>query len=419
MLEDDSFITKHKQGNNSFIRQRKLSFSDCVLFPCFFQQSDLQTSLNEYFQSKNNNILDLQHVDRSAFSHARKKFKHDVYKDLNSRFLDDMSPVLSQETFHGFQILSIDGSTGTLPLSPELIEEFGRVKSRSGVPSYPKARLSLLYDSVNEVIVDSIIDEYALGEHSLFNKHLDSLNNNERRIIVLDRGYEGSNIFKKVISKNSHYCCRMRNQWNVVKNFINNSEQNDIIVEVNHSRDSIKKAKLLGTDTSPFKMRLVKIQLEDSVEILGTSILDKKFDLDFFKSLYHLRWRVEEGYKVLKCRIQIEKFMGKSVEAIKQEFYARVLMLNITMCQVKEVEKELRHEQVKRKLKYKINIKSALSKVKRVGVLLFTSSLENVQEILLILYQKMKVDLTPIRPNRRFSHLKRVSTALIQNYGTI
>jgi hypothetical protein len=329
-----------------------------------------------------------------------------------------MAPELKKQTYCGFEVLAIDGTTLTLPKSNELINDFGVLKSRSGVDSYPKARASVLYDCLNDTIIDPKIDKLATGEHTLFYQHLDLIDDNPNRILVIDRGYESVNIFKKIISKKSHFCCRMRNQWRLVKGFIQ-SDDMDTIIDVRHPGASIRKAKKLGLDTENFKVRLVKIELEDSIEILATSLLDPKYDLEFFKKLYHLRWRVEESYKTMKCRIKIEKFMGKSTEAIKQEFYGKIMMLNITIAQIKEAEKQVKDDNKGRKFAYKINVKAALSKVKRVGVILFNSTKKRMKDVLEILTIKMISDLTPIRPNRRFPHRKRISTAIIQNYGTI
>ena len=42
--------------------------------------------------------------------------------------------------------------------------------------------------------------------------------------------------------------------------------------------------------------------------VLITSLLDnQQYPHDVFADLYHLRWPVEEDYKVLKCRLEVGK----------------------------------------------------------------------------------------------------------------
>lgn len=60
--------------------------------------------------------------------------------------------------------------------------------------------------------------------------------------------------------------------------------------------------------------RLIKIELENGEsEILCTSLTDlDKYLYDDFEQLYHYRWNEEEAYKLLKCRIELENFSGKT-----------------------------------------------------------------------------------------------------------
>jgi len=46
--------------------------------------------------------------------------------------------------------------------------------------------------------------------------------------------------------------------------------------------------------------------------------------------LYQIRWGTEEGYKMYKARVQVEAFSGKTAIAVKQDIYAKVMMM--TLC---------------------------------------------------------------------------------------
>jgi len=49
----------------------------------------------------------------------------------------------------------------------------------------------------------------------------------------------------------------------------------------------------------------------------------------WFKPLYHRCWGVEEGYKREKYRLEIENFSGLTAQAIQQDFYAKILVMNL------------------------------------------------------------------------------------------
>ena len=61
---------------------------------------------------------------------------------------------------------------------------------------------------------------------------------------------------------------------------------------------------------------------------LYTNKLFHRFTI--FKKLYHLRWDIEESYKKDKHSLQLENYSGKTIIAIYQDFYANMLLENLT-----------------------------------------------------------------------------------------
>ncbi len=56
----------------------------------------------------------------------------------------------------------------------------------------------------------------------------------------------------------------------------------------------------------------------------------EKYKLPEIGELYQIRWGTEEGYKLYKARVQVEAFSGKTATAVKQDIYAKVMMM--TLC---------------------------------------------------------------------------------------
>ncbi len=73
--------------------------------------------------------------------------------------------------------------------------------------------------------------------------------------------------------------------------------------------------------------RLVLVELENGEkEILCTSLTDNtRYLKEDLKELYYFRWNIEEGYKLFKCRLEVENFSGKTVIAVKQDFMSKCL----------------------------------------------------------------------------------------------
>jgi hypothetical protein len=147
------------------------------------------------------------------------------------------------------------------------------------------------------------------------------------------------------------------------------SGQKEMIIELSLPSKDVKKP--LGIDFKlepPVRCRLVLIELENGEkEVLCTSLTDTEYYLyNSFKELYHLRWGVEEGYKLLKERLDLEDFSGKTAKSVKQDFHAKILMMTLCAALSFPIEEKVRKESLieknnnKRKHEKKLNHTSAL-----------------------------------------------------------
>lgn len=94
------------------------------------------------------------------------------------------------------------------------------------------------------------------------------------------------------------------------------------------------------------------------------SLLDEATYLStWFKHLYHLRWSVEESYKREKCCLEIENFSGLSAHAVKQDFYAKLFVLNLTAILSWVAHAIADHLYRDRQHAYRVNFANALSKM--------------------------------------------------------
>ncbi len=92
--------------------------------------------------------------------------------------------------------------------------------------------------------------------------------------------------------------------------------------------------------------RLVKVELENGdIEVLRTSLLDDQYythkDIE---ELYLYRWSEEEAYKLLKSRVEVEAFSGKTATAVKQDFYAKVFLMTLCAAYAHPIEERVTAE---------------------------------------------------------------------------
>lgn len=58
--------------------------------------------------------------------------------------------------------------------------------------------------------------------------------------------------------------------------------------------------------------------------------MDEKFDVNDIKHIYKNRWEIEKSFDVLKNKVCLESFSGGTENAILQDFYAAILIQNIS-----------------------------------------------------------------------------------------
>ncbi len=329
-INSKDFIEKYRQKEKDFKRNRILSFQMIILFTMNMIRSALQNELDKFFKILNGREFEERQVTASAFCHARKKIKHESFIDLNQQTLNYFYQKSKHKKWYGFRLVAFDGSKIVLPKNKQTIAEFGENSTHENRRSTVMALVSQAYDVLNHIAIDSRILPLSDGELEAVLEHLKYLDEND--LGLMDRGYPSFWLFKYHEVRKRHFCARISiNKWKVAKELAD-SGQKEKIVEIVPSHRAIRKCKELGLSIEPIKLRFICIDLDNGKkEVLITSLLDReKYPYEIFRELYHARWGVEESYKLMKHRIEIENFSGKSPEVIKQDFYARILTLNLS-----------------------------------------------------------------------------------------
>ncbi len=390
---------KFRKSDNDFTRNRKLPFYLLILFLLNMIRASLQNELDNFYKLIFNSEIAISYITKSAFTKARKKLKFQAFIELNNKMIQFFYSNTKTLTWKGFYLKGVDGTVFILPKSKELVKHFGEIEMTSG-KTIIEANVSQIYDCLNGVTTSSLICSTKIGERKMLENQLNSLNHND--FLILDRGYPAFWLFALLVSRKLNFCTRIETEkWKVVKEFYE-SDDKDKIVVFNPSSRAKRDCKEKGISVEPLSLRLVKIELDSGeTEILVTTLVDRrKYKYVIFKDLYHHRWPVEEDFKVMKHRIEIENFSGKTVESIYQDFHAKVFTGNLTAILKKGAQEHVDEKCKKRKLSYKVNFTNALSKMKNTIVILFTR--ENMKILLDKLMELIANEIEAIRPDRKY-----------------
>ncbi len=413
-LEDPEFISRYRTKHTYFIRKRNFTFKSLSLFIISSLQSSIQRELDRFFKTYNNKLLPERFISQGAFSQARLKIRPEAFVELRNDTIEHFYSNYNIQKWNGFRLIAIDGSEVILPKTKETIKDFGEYTTNFMKKTVVLARVSKAYDVLNKLTIDAKLVNRKIGEHPLANLHLEFCGKGD--LVLYDRGYPSFDLFRNTLASGSHFCARVTvSNWNVAKKLVK-SGKNEIITEIMPSNDLKRKYKKEGIVAEPIKCRFVCIELSTGEkEVLITSLLDKeKYPHSIFKGLYHLRWGIEESYKMDKHRIQLENFSGKTTHAVFQDFYANILLGNLTSILSTSLDGQIDKRTNKAKYKYQLNFTTAVAKVKDIIALLFTKS--NIIELLDKLVQMFLSNILPVRPGRSFERKKQKRKRYYKTY---
>lgn len=393
------FLERHRRFEKDFTRKRSLPFHTVILFLLNLVKRALQDELDEFFKLESGKDVAARKVTKSAFSQARKKLHAGAFIDLNTVQVDYFYGHFPYRKWKGFRLLAVDGSIGQLPETPDVIDHFGLFGD-----SIPLGRVSQMFDALNGVTVEALIGPMNAGEREYAACHFAKIGPGD--LILLDRGYPAFWLFALIIGKDADFCARVPvGVWGVVDEFVA-SGRKEQIVDLSPCALAIKECQTRNLPTDPIKVRLLRIDLDNGeIEVLITSLLDTdRYLYSDFKALYHRRWPVEEDYKVVKSRTEVENWSGKSALSVYQDFYAKIFTKNLTAILAFHAQEEVKQQSRDKKYTYQINFTQALSKMKDTVVLLFQRT--DVLRILTRLWEVMTRTIEPIRPGRKYPRPK-------------
>jgi hypothetical protein len=368
----------------------------------------LQKELNSFFAKLSNRDYNILEVTKGALTQARAKLKHGVFIELSDLAVKEFYDHENYRKWRGFRLLAVDGSTSNLPAHPSIKTDFG--SSFTGCKQSVEtsmARVSLFYDVLNCITLDAQFESVSFSENGLLRKHLMLQHLKKGDLLLLDRGYPSNALMFELLQKGVHFCMRMRSHWREVRDFESSNEHSRIVQFTLPKADKAL-LKKYNTNISIITCRLVAITLDTGEkEILCTSLLDEdEYPVGDLGTLYHYRWNIEEAYKLLKIRMQLGNYSGKTSNSVRQDFFAKIFMMNMCAVMSFPIEEKLTKENsaLKTKHHYKVNKTNALSTLKESWVALWLK--KKIKKILLAFDDILMRAKEIVRPNRKFKRKK-------------
>ena len=310
---------RHKDHPSAFSRRRKLPLPSLVAVLLSGMRKSVQTELDEFFAHLQQQAQLARQVSEQAFAQARVKLASTAIPSLNDWLIARAESEGYLNRWRGLRLVAADASTIRLGL---------RASHQPRAANADQILFGLCLPGT-DLMLSASLHSQAEGERQMLFEQLHHLSSHD--LLLLDRGYPCRWLAALLTQRQIPFCMRVEKQaggFKCVQDFLRSGHLEQIVTlpppDEADARD-------YGCPTTPSKVRLIRHTASTgTVRVLMTSLIDTTaFPAELFGDLYHQRWRIEETFKRLKHRLNIEHVSGLSQLAVMQDVAAKVLCDNL------------------------------------------------------------------------------------------
>ena len=364
LMNQEEFKSRHRANGRCFVRRRALPFVRTLLLVLQKTLRSVQLHLNDFLGQLAGSEW-VSSVTGAAWSQARAKLKHTAFIELNQRAIlevvYDRPDQFEVRRWRGFRVIAIDSSLVRVP--DELGEIFGWVECRNQngpTGRFAQARLSSAYDVLNRLGLETKLVPWKSGERALAAEHL--ARSEPQDLSLSDRGYASYEWFARHAKAQRHFVCRCETgTFGIVRQLFAANEAGRSVRAILRPPHGQETAMREAGLPEGIEVRFVTLRLPSGeLEVLATSLLDEaRYPTECFYELYGLRWGVETYYDVLKGRLALENFSGRTEEAVRQDVFAAVFLSNLETVIIRGAQKRL--DQTSQHRQYPLQVNKAVS----------------------------------------------------------
>jgi hypothetical protein len=336
-LHAPDFLQRHRSRPCDFTRRSPLSFPVVGLLVLQKTTKSVQRHLHAFFDQ-----LSVMHpveaVTPGGWTQARAKLRHTAFIELNQTvvlplaYAPDQASLLRR--WHGHRLVGFDGSLLRLPNTPDMRKAFALVEvtNQTGPTgtAFAQARLSVAYDLLNRLALDARLESSCVGEVDMALAQLPVLQPSD--VVLVDRGYTGYRFLASILQGGVHFIARCSCGSFAAAQELFRLDQSgqSRIVTLEAPSEIRAELKRLGLPPT-LLVRFVSVRLcTGELEVLVTSLLDENaYPTQEFLQVYHERWGQETIYLMLKSRLDLENWSGRTVQSVLQDLHATVFLCNL------------------------------------------------------------------------------------------
>jgi hypothetical protein len=321
-LRSPEFLVQapHPDHPAAFTRTRLLPLPALISLLLTGMRKSVQAELDEFFGHLRQQAQLVHQVSAQAFAQARAKLSLTAIPLLNDWLIERAEHYGFAARWHGLRLVAADAS----------VVRFGLRASHVSRAALVDQIAFGLFLPGSELMLAASLHSTCENERQMLFEHLDRLSSSD--LLLLDRGYPCRWLVAVLNQREIPFCMRVEKTANsgfsCVRDFMRSGLSEQIV-----TLRAVERSDALAYEcpSEPQTVRLVRhIAPNGRVRVLMTNLFDKRrFPVSLFGDLYHQRWRIEEAFKRLKHRLNLEHVSGLSQQAVVQDVAAKVLCDNL------------------------------------------------------------------------------------------
>ena len=277
-------------------------------------------------------------ADTGAYCTARSDLPEEALHVLvreTGEQVEDESP--QTWLWHGRRVRVVDGSTLTMPDTPENQAVYPQQKTQKPGCGFPIARILVIFSLSAGTVLEAAIGKYQgkqTGENSLFRKLYDALS--EGDIILADRYFSGWSDIALPLSRGVDIVVRKhqarRTDFRTGERL---GKDDHLIFWTRPQRPKWMSVEQYATLPDELTLREVRIRVPQrgfrtTSLVVVTTLLDaEEYPPEEIALLYRRRWQAELHLRSLKIVLQMDHLRCKTPERVRNEFFTHLLGYNL------------------------------------------------------------------------------------------
>jgi hypothetical protein len=277
-------------------------------------------------------------ADTGAYCTARERIPEEACLKLareTGRTVDEQAP--SEWRWLGRRVLDVDGSTFTMPDTPENQAEYPQVPGQRPGCGFPIARIVVVFSLAVGTVLDAAIGKYQgkqTGENSLFRTLHGLLQ--ERDVVLADRYFSGW--FDIALLQQRGVDIVVRKHQLRATDFRTGRRlgPNDhLVCWSKPQRPDWMSAEQYAALPDELTLREVRVIVRQKgfrtkELIIVTTLVDaESYPADQIALLYRRRWQAELNLRSLKIVLQMDQLRCKTPHRVRNEFYMHLVAYNL------------------------------------------------------------------------------------------